>query len=227
MGIRQNIVKLRELFGITQEQLANIAGVSRGAVSQWEGGFSEPRMGSIQKIADHFHIAKSNIIEDGGMDQIDPVTKRPVNPVRMPKGAMPVYSSGEATVPMVTLGRVHAGELTDEEAVEQRIDVPASLIAGHRRSFAFTVEGDCMNRVVQDGDHALVDPDMTPRNGSIVVAETEAYQAIMRRWYRGRNTLLLVADSYEDYEDIVFTEDDGPVKVLGVVFWWQAPREME
>ena len=84
-----------------------------------------------------------------------------------------------------------------------------------------------MNRVVQNGDHALVDPDMTPRNGSIVVAETEAYQAIMRRWYRGRSTLLLVADSYEDYEDIVFTEDDGPVKVLGVVFWWQAPREME
>lgn len=67
MSIRQNIIKLREQQGITQEELAKIAGVSRGAVSQWEGGFSEPRMGAIQKIADHFHILKSNLIEDNGM----------------------------------------------------------------------------------------------------------------------------------------------------------------
>lgn len=84
-----------------------------------------------------------------------------------------------------------------------------------------------MNRVVHNGDHVLVDPDMTPKNGSIVVAETENYQAIMRRWYRGSSTLMLVADSYENFEDMVFTADDGPVRVLGVVFWYQAPKEME
>lgn len=49
MAIRENIIKLRDKYQITQEQLADIAGVSRGAVSQWEGGFSEPRMGAIQK----------------------------------------------------------------------------------------------------------------------------------------------------------------------------------
>ncbi len=55
MAIRENIIKLREMNQITQEQLADIAGVSRGAVSQWEGGFSEPRMGAIQRMADHFN----------------------------------------------------------------------------------------------------------------------------------------------------------------------------
>lgn len=35
MAIRENIIKLREMNQITQEQLAEIAGVSRGAVSQW------------------------------------------------------------------------------------------------------------------------------------------------------------------------------------------------
>jgi len=34
MAIRENIIKLREMNQITQEQLAEIAGVSRGAVSQ-------------------------------------------------------------------------------------------------------------------------------------------------------------------------------------------------
>lgn len=227
MGIRQNIIKLRELFDITQEQLADIAGVSRGAVSQWEGGFSEPRMGSIQKIADHFHISKSNIIEDDGMEYIDPVTKRPTGNPLLPNGAIPVYSSGEATVPLLTLGRVHAGALTDEEEAESRVEVPASVCSRHPRAFALVVEGTCMDRVIPEGAHVLVDPDREPQNGSIAVVETEAYQAVMRRWYRGNNTLMLAADSHEEQDDMVFGMDDGPVRVIGTVVWWQAPEEME
>lgn len=64
MGIRENIINLRKRYGLTQDELAKIAGVSRGAVSQWEGGFSEPRMGAVQRIADHFGIKKSDLIED-------------------------------------------------------------------------------------------------------------------------------------------------------------------
>ena len=71
MSIRDNIVTLRKLTGLTQEQLAEIAEVSRGAVSLWEIGETEPRMGAIQLMADHFHIKKANIIEDGGMDNIE------------------------------------------------------------------------------------------------------------------------------------------------------------
>ena len=64
MGIRENIIDLRKRNDLTQDELAKIAGVSRGAVSQWEGGFSEPRMGAVQKMADYFGIKKSDLIED-------------------------------------------------------------------------------------------------------------------------------------------------------------------
>ena len=70
MSVKDNIIKLRQLTGVTQEQLAEIAEVSRGAVSLWEIGKTEPRMGAVQLIADHFHLKKANIIEDGGMDNI-------------------------------------------------------------------------------------------------------------------------------------------------------------
>lgn len=72
MGIRENIIKLRKQHELTQEELAKIAGVSRGAVSQWEGGFSEPRMGAIQRIADHFQIKKSDLIEDAPSQALTP-----------------------------------------------------------------------------------------------------------------------------------------------------------
>lgn len=70
MAISENIKLLREKYRLSQKDLALIAGVSDKAVSTWERGLKEPRMGAIQKIADHFGIKKSNLIEDGGMASI-------------------------------------------------------------------------------------------------------------------------------------------------------------
>lgn len=64
MSIGQNIKRLRELHGMNQSELAQIAGVTDKAVSTWENDLKIPRMGAIQKIADYFHISKSAIIED-------------------------------------------------------------------------------------------------------------------------------------------------------------------
>lgn len=75
MGISENIKKLREKYNLTQDELAEIAGVSNKAVSTWETGVKEPRMGPIERMARHFGLKKSNLIEDGGMDMIDiPIT---------------------------------------------------------------------------------------------------------------------------------------------------------
>lgn len=68
MGTAENIKKLRARYGLTQEDLASIAGVTNRAVSSWEQGLKEPRMGAIEKIAGRFNLKKSNLIEDGGMD---------------------------------------------------------------------------------------------------------------------------------------------------------------
>lgn len=215
MSIRQNIIRLRELHHITQEELAAIAGVSRGAVSQWEGGFSEPRMGAIQKIADHFGLLKSNIIEDGGMDA----------PVR-PKNAHPIVGS-KAALPLRVLGKVHAGTMTDEEVITDEIQVPEKVALSHKHAFVLEVEGDCMDRVIPDGSHVVVDPYAEPHTGSIVVVEDENYCSIMRRYYRGSQSLMLSPDSFNEAHQDVIYKDDEPIKLVGTVVWWQAAEMME
>ena len=212
MSIGSNIRRIRVARDLTQEEFGKIAGVSAMAVSQWENDRAVPRMGAVQAIADHFGLNKGEIIDD--------------EPTDLPDGAMPVVPSS-ATVPLLTLGRVHAGAMTDEEEVAHRVEVPASVCENHPRAFALEVEGDCMDRVIPEGSHVLVDPDREPGNGSIAVVETESYRAVMRRWYRGSSTLMLTADSHAEQEDMVFGPEDGPVRVVGTVVWWQAPREME
>lgn len=68
MSIKENIKRIREIYDLSQQDLADIAGVTNKAVSSWELGNSEPRMGAIEKIAARFGLKKSAIIEEGGLD---------------------------------------------------------------------------------------------------------------------------------------------------------------
>ena len=63
MSIGQNIQRLRLQHGLSQNELASIAGVTNKAVSAWENDRIVPRMGPIQRMADYFGIKKSDIIE--------------------------------------------------------------------------------------------------------------------------------------------------------------------
>lgn len=68
MSIAENIRRLRLAHGLSQAEFGAIAGVSDKAVSSWETGAKQPRMGAMEKLAEHFHISKSEIIEDEPSD---------------------------------------------------------------------------------------------------------------------------------------------------------------
>ncbi len=64
MSVADNIRRLRQKHGLTQKEFGEIAGVSDKAVSTWEKGVKEPRMGAVGKLADYFGIPKSAILDD-------------------------------------------------------------------------------------------------------------------------------------------------------------------
>ena len=78
-----------------------------------------------------------------------------------------------------------------------------------------------MDNVIPEGYDVVVDPDAEPSNGSVVVVEMPDGRAVMRRWLRGGQTLVLAADSHAEHDDIVVRWDDGPVRVVGRVVWSQ------
>ncbi|MDD2371488.1 MAG: helix-turn-helix transcriptional regulator [Firmicutes bacterium] len=62
--ISDRIKKLREKNNITQADLAKAIGVTTSAVSAWEKGVNEPRMGAVHKIAQYFNVTKSYLVND-------------------------------------------------------------------------------------------------------------------------------------------------------------------
>ena len=61
MGVAENIKMIRDMFDVTQRELADIAGVTENAVSKWENGYSEPRMGAVERIAACYGLKKRQI----------------------------------------------------------------------------------------------------------------------------------------------------------------------
>lgn len=58
----ENISKLRKAEEMTQERLAEVLGVSFGAVSKWERGLAVPELGMIMRIAELFGVSVDALI---------------------------------------------------------------------------------------------------------------------------------------------------------------------
>lgn len=72
MNIGNNISALRKQKGITQEELANVLGVSAQAVSKWENNSSCPDVSLLTKIADYFGITVDALLRSND-DEINSV----------------------------------------------------------------------------------------------------------------------------------------------------------
>ena len=73
----------------------------------------------------------------------------------------------------------------------------------------------------------LIDPDITPQNGQAVAVQIDKGDVLLRVLSRGSSTLMLVADSFEEHEDMVFSGDSQQeVELLGVVVWFQAAADV-
>ena len=214
MGIAENIRRYREAANMTQEDLAVKVGVVRSTVTQWETGWSQPRMGKIGKLAEVFHVSVSDIVSNDA----PPTTILP--------GARRMVASEPAFLPL--RGKVHAGDACEPDVFDDLVECPASVASRHPNAYFLRVEGDCMSRIYPEGSLILIDPDMVPQDGSIAVVSIDGADFVMRRLRKGSRTLMLCPDSYaDDYADIVVDPNEHTVEFVGTVVWYQPEKELE
>lgn len=211
MSTGANIRRLREQRGLTQEQLGKMVDVSRSTITQWERGWTTPRMGNVQLLAGALGVSTADIIAD---------ELPPSNAIK-PTTAKPAYAP--------LLGRVHAGKAQEPDVLQDAVPVPYEIIKRHPQGYFLQVEGDCMDNVYPEGCYILIDPERRPSNGSIAVVSIDGADYVMRRLYRGANTLILSPDSSNaEHEDMVFAATtEHTVEFHGTVVWFQSSKEME
>ncbi|PEE37826.1 LexA family protein [Bacillus cereus] len=217
MSIGKNIKKLRDTHNLSQKELGEIAGVSDKAVSTWEKGLKEPRMGAIQKIADHFGILKSDIIEDRD-SKITHI--RPNHPN---------FTNNCTTVPL--LGDIAAGIPLEMIEANEEINVPIEIGNWYPNAFLVKVVGDSMNKIIPPGALALIDPDSEIKNGDIAAIAVNGFDATLKRFYKFQDGITLEPESYNPGHKTQFydskEQEFTPVIVKGKLVWYMAPLDVK
>lgn len=213
-----NLKSLIKRQGLTQRSLASALNVTEATVSNWvRGTVNAPREMKIrEQLCAALDASPAELFgySDGYASRAF---------------GSPLTSSPESAF-LPYLGHAHAGEFADPLTIDDNVvEVPKSVADRHPRGRVITVDGDCVNRVIPSGSIAVVDPDVEPQSGSLVCASIDSGDFILRRMFRGGRKLMLSPDSFnEEYDDMIFDEnDDHELDLIGTVVWHQAAQEME
>lgn len=238
MSIGSRIKECREQVGITQEELAKILGVSKGAIGNYESGASYPKIENMTKL---FKILKTDanyIFQDETKtipkDMLSESEKKHIKKYRKldPYGQEAVDS-----VLNVEYKRCTSISIAEADDDEQEIEIRCSyykVSAGtgfnlgndddwemisvpdtpdsRKADFALQIKGDSMEPIYLDGDIVLVkeQPAIDVGQIGIFIIEDEGYI----KKYGGDRLVSLNAK----YEDIIFSEhDEDRIKCVGKV----------
>lgn len=192
MEIGKNIRRFREQCEMTQAEVAKRLGVSPTAVSWWESGRTEPKIGTVEKLAELFGVEKSDILG-------------------LPKKPTTDHSQW---VPV--LGRVAAGIPLD--MIEEILDYEEIPIA-MGECFALRIQGDSMSPDIPNGSTVIVRKQDDVESGEIAIVAVNGEDATCKRVIKHELGITL-ASLNPSFEPMVFGNRDieeMPIRILGRV----------
>lgn len=97
--LADRLLDLRRKAGYSQEQLADLLGVSRQAISKWEGAQGRPEVDNVVKLAQIYRVSTDFILT--GSASVPSVCGRPRRP---PRASCRVSTASPLSVLMVITG---------------------------------------------------------------------------------------------------------------------------
>jgi len=147
--LEANIKYYRKEQGFTQQSLANVLGVSKNSVSNWENGVSTPPLEIIIAMSKVFGLTTDDLLLNTAEDRVIVTTVNESQPSYSPTD----YKSKNLFVP-VKAQAGYAEGVIDEHTPTQHINVPG--VQGEARTFE--IAGHSMYPMIQDGDYVVCTP---------------------------------------------------------------------
>lgn len=198
-AIAAQIRKARKEEGLTQEQLAELLGVTRTAISQWEKDTPKLRNEHIIGLATHLKRPRSTFARFGG-DTVTTTDER--------KHAIPLLNWSE--LKHVTLGG---------KVLKEALRKPTYLEVGKdvsRKAVAFTIADDSMEEEFFAGEEVVIDPALQPQDDKdYVLVRLKSGEHLFRR-YRPRDGAYDLVAINPDW-DTVSVSSKSPAEIIGTM----------
>lgn len=193
-----NLKQLRERNGETQQQIADLLGISRSSYTKYESGMHEPSLESLDLLARHFNVSVDYLI---GRDTCLDIPQ----------------STGGVWIPV--LGRVAAGiPIEAIEDVEDYEEISLDM-AKTGEFFALKIQGDSMEPRIKTGDVVIVKQQPDCDNGDVAVVLVNGLDATVKRIKKSPEGIMLIPTN-SAYEPMFYSNEDVkklPVRIMGKV----------
>lgn len=177
----------------------------------------------------HAHLNK---LEDNGLIKRDPSKPRALVVLSNSESETATDSSTEnnvidfptkddepqsSSVSVPLLGKVAAGNpIAAIEHPEDYFPLPESMVYGQKNVFMLEISGDSMIEAgIFNGDYVIVSQQETARNGEIVIAMTDEYEATCKRFYKENGHFRLQPEN-SSLEPIILNNVQIVGKVVGL-----------
>lgn len=168
--IGRRIAEIRRERGLSQDELAEIATLSRISIARYETGKIEPGAQALNRIADALEVTTDELL--GREDRLTPF-------IGIQRGAIPI------------IGEIACGErISPDTDPEGYADIPEGIHA----DFALRCKGDSMQPTFRDGDLVLIRAQPEVENGQIAAVNVDG-ETTLKHIYRQPDGLALIAEN--------------------------------
>lgn len=198
----ENIKKFREEKGLTQDDLAKLAGyTSRTSIAKIERGQVDLPQSRIAKFAEIFGLTETELMGRNSNNSSSNLSffADPIKPI-------PILGSVPAGVPV--------------EAIEDIIGttyIPESWTKSGQKYIGLKVKGSSMYPKYMDGDTIIVRIQEDWESGQDCVVYVNGYEATLKTLVKNADGKITLRPINPEYEPKTYGPNDNSISILGVV----------
>ncbi len=205
----KNLFDLRKTKGVTQQEIADVIGVSRSTYTHYENGNRKPDLETIKKLAEYFDVSVDQLIGivKIDMNELGGFFAEDASEQKRKYKTFPVYSQIPCGIP---------NDLTD--VVVDWEDVSEDIYK--RGDILLTVaRGDSMEPEIRDGDTVIILKTDEARDSAICVVRINGDTGTLKKIKIHPNGLELIPLN-PAYKSIFYTDkqvEESPISIIGVL----------
>lgn len=190
---------LRNERGESLQTIAKYLNVTIQTISNYETEKRDMTPETILKLSEYFGVSTDYLL---GKTTEKSSIKNVPNKLYM----APVYGQISAGIPNWA-----------EECIEGRLPIDPSLmdIVDPEECFFLRVNGESMNKIVQNGSYALIRKTDWVENGEIAVVLVNGYDATLKKFSKQGDLVVLEPMSDDSSFQVQIYDKDTPIKVIG------------
>jgi len=173
----QNIKNLRKSLGLTQQEMADVIGVRKTTICNYESGYARPTINTLKIIMEKFRLPSTYFFSDNDVNR---------------KYTQPLFG---ITIPFYSYTNTKGLLSKDKSLMDSPLTLPNQVEFSKNDSIATIVPDNSMNRCgIKKGSCVIINTSKMPTDGKIFAAVRDG-NLIIRMYHNNSSGTYMTAES--------------------------------